>query len=63
MISTNYCDLRSLTKPHTARPALCSCVKMDSWLIKQSGTVQTDIDTSDANRSAGDGVAADTGEG
>jgi hypothetical protein len=35
-IITNYCGLSSLVKSDAVRRALCSCVKMDSWLIKQS---------------------------
>jgi hypothetical protein len=34
LIITNYCGLSSLVKPDTVRRALCSCVKMDLWLIK-----------------------------
>jgi hypothetical protein len=39
LIITHYCGLSSL-----AKRALCSCAKMDSWLIKQSKSVKSDID-------------------
>jgi hypothetical protein len=44
LINTNYCRLSSLVKPDTVRRELCSYVKMDSWLIKQSKSVESDID-------------------
>jgi hypothetical protein len=44
LIITNYCGISSLVKPDTVRRVLCSCVKMDSWLIKQSKSVESDID-------------------
>jgi hypothetical protein len=44
LVITNYCGLSSLVKPDTVRRALCSYVKMDSWLIKQSKSVESDID-------------------
>jgi hypothetical protein len=44
LIITNYCGLSSLARPDTVRRALCSCVKMDSWLIKQSESVESDVD-------------------
>jgi hypothetical protein len=43
LIITNYCGLSSLVvQPDTARRALCSGVKMDSWLIKLSKSVESD---------------------
>jgi hypothetical protein len=36
----NFCGLNSLLKPDTVRHALCSSVKMDSWLLKQSENVE-----------------------
>jgi hypothetical protein len=47
LIITNYCVLSSLVvQPYTVRRALCSCVKMDLWLTKQSKGVESDIDIS-----------------
>jgi hypothetical protein len=36
LITIKYCCLISLVKPGTMRHALSSCVKIDSWLMKQS---------------------------
>jgi hypothetical protein len=44
LIITKYCDLSSLVKPDTVRRALCSCVKMDLWFIKQSKRDESEID-------------------
>lgn len=41
---TDYCGISSLTKSDTVRRALCSCVKIDSQLLKQSKNVESDID-------------------
>jgi hypothetical protein len=38
----NCCGLSSLIKPDTVRHALCNCVKMDLWLIKQFKRVEID---------------------
>jgi hypothetical protein len=35
MIISSYCGLSSLVEPESVTNALCSCVKMDSCLIKQ----------------------------
>jgi hypothetical protein len=51
LIITNYCGLSSLVKPDTVRRALCSCIKMDSWLIKQSKIVESYIDILGATNS------------
>jgi hypothetical protein len=53
-IITDYCGLSSLVKHDTVRRALCSCVKMDPWLIKQSKSVESDIDILGATSSAVD---------
>jgi hypothetical protein len=58
LIITNYCGLSSLVKPDTVRRALCSCVKMDSWLIKQSKSVESDIDMLGATSFTVDGSPA-----
>jgi hypothetical protein len=42
-IITNYCDLISLVKSDTVRYTLCTCVKMDSWLIMQYKSNESDI--------------------
>jgi hypothetical protein len=39
LIITSYCGLSSLVEPKTVTNSLCSCVKMDSCLIKQSESV------------------------
>jgi tetrahydromethanopterin S-methyltransferase subunit F len=59
LIITNYCGLSSLLKPDTVRRALCSYVKMDSWLIKQSESIETDIDIFGATISTVDGSPAE----
>jgi hypothetical protein len=43
LIIANYCGLSSLVKSDTVRRALCSCVKMNLCLIKQSKSVESDI--------------------
>jgi hypothetical protein len=59
LIITNYCVLSSLVKPDTVRHALCSCVKMDLWVIKQSKSVESDIDIVGATISTVDGSPAE----
>jgi hypothetical protein len=44
LIITKSCTLSSLIKPETLRRALCSSVKMDSWLTKQSKSAESHID-------------------
>jgi hypothetical protein len=61
LIITNYYDLSSLEKPDTVRRALCSCVKMDSWLIRQSKSVESNIDILGATSSTVDGSPAEKG--
>jgi hypothetical protein len=56
---TNCCGLSSLVKPDTVRHALCSCVKMDSWLIRQSKSVESDTDILEAISSTVDGYPAE----
>jgi hypothetical protein len=41
-------------KPDPVRHALCSCVKMDLWLIKQSKSTESDIDIFGATSSTED---------
>jgi hypothetical protein len=55
LIITNYRGLSSLVEPDNVRSALCSYVKMDSWLIKQSKSVKSDIDILGAAGSTVDG--------
>jgi hypothetical protein len=50
-------------KNDTVRRALCSCVKMDSWVIKQSKSVESDIDTLGATSSTVDGSPAEKNKG
>jgi hypothetical protein len=59
LIITNYCGLSSLVKPDTVRRAFCSCVKMDSWLVEQSKSVEGDIDILGATSSAVDDSPAE----
>jgi hypothetical protein len=59
VIVTNYCGLSSLVKPDTVRRALWSCVKLDSWLIKQSKSVESYIDILGATNSTVDGYPAE----
>jgi hypothetical protein len=59
LIITNYCGPSSLIKPDTARRALCSCAKMDSWLIKRSKSVESDIDILGTTSSTVDGSPAE----
>jgi hypothetical protein len=59
LIITNYCDFSSLVKPDAVRSALCSCVKMDSLLIKQCKSVESDIDILGATSSTVDGYPAE----
>jgi hypothetical protein len=59
LIITDYCGLNSLVKPDTVRRALCSCVKMDSWLIKQSTSVESVTDILGATSSTVDGSPAE----
>jgi hypothetical protein len=63
LIITNYCGLSSLVNPDTVRHALCSYVKMDSWLIKQSKSVKSDIDILGATSSTVDGSPAEEKKG
>jgi hypothetical protein len=63
LIITNYCGIRSLIKPDTVRRALCSCVKMDSWLIKKSESVESYIDILGVTSSTVDGSLAEKKEG
>jgi hypothetical protein len=63
LIITNYCDPSSLVKPDRVRRALCSCIKMDSWLIKQSKSVESDIDILGAPSSTVDGSPVKKKEG
>jgi hypothetical protein len=44
LIITNYSSLSSLIKLDTVRFSLCSCIKMDLWLVKQSKGVESGID-------------------
>jgi hypothetical protein len=59
LIITNCCGLSSLVKPDRVRRALCSCVKMDSWLMKQSKSVQSDTDVLGATSSTVDASPAE----
>jgi hypothetical protein len=59
LIITNYCGLSSLVKPDTVRRALCNYVKMDSWLLKQSKSVEGDIDILGATSSTVGGSPAE----
>jgi hypothetical protein len=59
LIIIKYCGPSSLVKPDIVRRALCSCVKMDSWLIKQSKSVESDIDVLGATSSTVDGSPAE----
>jgi hypothetical protein len=59
LIITNCCGPSSLVQPDTVRRALCSCVKMDSWLIKQSKKVESDIDILGATSSTVNGSPAE----
>jgi hypothetical protein len=64
LIITNYSGLRSLVvQPDGVRRALCSCVKMDSWLIKQSKSVESYIDIFRATSSTVDGSPAEKKKG
>jgi hypothetical protein len=63
VIIIKYCGLSSLTKPDAVRLELRSCVKMDSWVIKQSKSVESDIDILGATSSAVDGSPAERKEG
>jgi hypothetical protein len=63
LIITNYCGLSSLVKPDRVGRALCSYVKMDSWLRKQSKSVETDTDILGATSSTVDGSPAEKEEG
>jgi hypothetical protein len=55
LIIANYSGLSSLVvQPDGVRRALCSCVKMNSWIIKQSKSVESDIDILDATSSTVD---------
>jgi hypothetical protein len=63
LIITNYCGLGSLIKPDTVTRSLCSCVKMNSWFIKQSKSVESDIDVMGATSSTVDGSLAEKKEG
>jgi hypothetical protein len=60
LVITNCCGLSSLVKPVTVKRALCSCVKMDSWLIKQSKRVECNIDILGETSSTVDGSPAET---
>jgi hypothetical protein len=62
LIITNYCDLSSLIKPYAERCALCSCVKMDLWVIKQSKSVESDIDILGTTSTTVDGSPAEKKE-
>jgi hypothetical protein len=59
LIITNFCGLSLLVQPDTVRRALCSCVKMDSWLVKQCKSVESDIDVLGATSSTVDGSPAE----
>jgi hypothetical protein len=59
LIITNNCGLSSLVKPVKVRCALCSCVKMDSWLVKQSKSAESVIDILGATSSTADGSPAE----
>jgi hypothetical protein len=58
LIITKYCGL-SLLEIDTVRRALYGCVKMDSWLIKQSKSVEGDIDILGATSYIVDGSPAE----
>jgi G:T-mismatch repair DNA endonuclease (very short patch repair protein) len=62
LIIANCCGLSSLVKPDTGRRALCGCVKKDLWLIKQSKSVESDIEKLGATNSTGDGTTAEKKE-
>jgi hypothetical protein len=55
LIIANYCDLSSLVKLDTGRHVLCSCVKKDSWLIKQTKNNESDINIFAVTSSTVDG--------
>jgi hypothetical protein len=55
LIITNYSGLNLLVKPDTVTHALCSCVKMDLWLTKQSKRIDSDINILGATTSTVDG--------
>jgi hypothetical protein len=56
---TKYCGVNSVIKPDTVRHALYSCVKIDSWLLKQPENVERDIEKSDVASSIVDGSPAE----
>jgi hypothetical protein len=62
-VSELYYGLSSLVKPDTVRSALCSYVKMDSLLLKQSKSVESDIDILGATSSTADGSPAEKKKG
>jgi hypothetical protein len=64
LIITNYGGFSSLVvQPDRARHALCSCVKMGSWFLKQSKSAESDIDILGATSSTVDGSPAEKKEG
>jgi hypothetical protein len=44
LIVTNNCGLSSIVKADTVRRVLLNCLKMDSWLRKQSESIDVNID-------------------
>jgi hypothetical protein len=64
LIITDCRGLSSLVvQPERVRRALFSCVKMDSWLIKQSKSVESVIDILGATSYTVDGSPAEKKEG
>jgi hypothetical protein len=64
LIITNYSGPSSLVvQPNRVRHALCSCVKMDSWLLKKSKSVESDIDILGATSSTVVGSPAEKKKG
>jgi hypothetical protein len=59
LIITNYCGPSSFVKHDAVRRALCSCGKMDSWLTKQSKSVESVFDTLGATSATVDGSPAE----